>query len=795
MDCGMAAKPGLYGHRLLRSEEIGVRKACLALLLLPSVAAAQWMPPLVFRQHFGDLRQRGLLPDPINPLPNPMEPGQRPTDEAPEPEQDQRPPQNSIRFINADRKSGKGDEVVLEGNVHIQYRGYDLYANRIEGNTRTRVFTLVGGGRLEGNDMLLRGERITVDFRTDTFTADDHSGILLPALLQGNTEGPLYIRGKYADGTPDEIHLKVSKVTTCEYDHPHYELDGENTTIRPEKRVILRNARFRLFGKTLLRIPYLVIPLDTRRERYTPEVGKTPDQGYYIKTQWGIPTRGPNDLTGYVDYFEKLGAGLGARFRYAGESHQGFIRAYGLTGSEDTKELNIGHRQFIGSALFSVESNLQNRNYLNAPENKIWQTRASLILPQGRNNTRFNYSRNSNESPTFRSVQEVLGMSDQRIFDQRTRWTLDASWVRSLSEFSTADPVKREQVDVRFRGTKDLVRLVAELEYQRSIPVGETANFFSTGDRTPLLALRSDSGRLFGPAFAQSWPFRTELSVGEFVNPSNRERVTRSFFDIDLNRADNSSQRQGFGINARFRQGVYSDGTAQFATQLNASYRYNFTSETAFNLRYNFLRPRGFTPLAIDRVGNTNFASADISFKVARPLTLGLQSSYDFRYEDNGLSTGWQQVAARMEYLPHDWLQLRSLSSYDPVLKKWTNTRVDLAYARNDTFVGVGARYDGIRKVWGNLNVFADGLRWGRLSASFLANYNGYTKQFDSRQFSFAYDLHCGEAVLQILENNIGFRSGREIYLFLRIKALPFDSRFGTGTQGQPIGIGTGQGF
>jgi hypothetical protein len=75
---------------------------------------------------------------------------------------------------------------------------------------------------------------------------------------------------------------------------------------------------------------------------------------------------------------------------------------------------------------------------------------------------------------------------------------------------------------------------------------------------------------------------------------------------------------------------------------------------------------------------------------------------------------------------------------------------------------------------------------------SALLLYNGFLERFDSRHFAFTYDLHCAEAVLQIIENNVGFRPGREFLFFIRIKALPFDSPFGTGRLGQPIGLGGG---
>jgi LPS-assembly protein len=109
--------------------------------------------------------------------------------------------------------------------------------------------------------------------------------------------------------------------------------------------------------------------------------------------------------------------------------------------------------------------------------------------------------------------------------------------------------------------------------------------------------------------------------------------------------------------------------------------------------------------------------------------------------------------------------------------------------------VGLGLRYDAVRSVWGSANLFVDALKWGRLRISSALAYNGYLKAFEARHFSFTYDTHDAEFILQVLDNPVGFRPGREISFFIRLKALPFDTPFGIGRRGQPIGTGTGREF
>jgi hypothetical protein len=112
---------------------------------------------------------------------------------------------------------------------------------------------------------------------------------------------------------------------------------------------------------------------------------------------------------------------------------------------------------------------------------------------------------------------------------------------------------------------------------------------------------------------------------------------------------------------------------------------------------------------------------------------------------------------------------------------------------KTETFSLVAAaRYDALRSRWANLNLLLDGIRLGRLKVSTLLLYNGFLNRFDARHLSFTYDLHCAEAVLQIIDTRVGFRPGREVLFFIRLKALPQSSPFGLGRQGEPLGPGTG---
>ena len=93
------------------------------------------------------------------------------------------------------------------------------------------------------------------------------------------------------------------------------------------------------------------------------------------------------------------------------------------------------------------------------------------------------------------------------------------------------------------------------------------------------------------------------------------------------------------------------------------------------------------------------------------------------------------------------------------------------------------------------MNFIAEGMRWGKLTTGLLLSWNGYTERFESRQISFMYDLHDADALLEITDNQTGFRNGTSVAFFVRFRAMPFLTPFRYGTRGQGLGTGTGVNF
>jgi LPS-assembly protein len=774
----------------------------MAFVACSACASAQFTGYDVLERSLRGLQEQNLLPRPqqLNPLhpeghpglppKTPTEPALRDQGSLPGTEDEGQP----FKIIRSGRQRQRGNKIEISEGVEFVYRGYHVFADSAEGDLKTNIFTLSKNVQIIGSDTVIKGDRVTVDFERRTYRSYDAESQLSPKLVGGKLLDNVYIKGRESFGSERETRSFGADLTTCNLEHPHYDIEGEDVVVRPGIRAIFRKAKIRLFGRTILRLPFLSVPLDERTYDNLPVVGQSQDEGYYIKTNYGIPLKGESELRSRFDYMSKLGIGYGADYAYTAPRLQGFLRYYGISGQANTMNLSNQHQQQLGWGTLTLNTDIQKNNYLTAPESVILQNRALLTIPRGSATTRLGFTRASNQTQGFSTVNQSISLSDERSVFGKVRTAVDLNWLTNKQDYQSQPGQTREQLDFLFRAQEDLPKGLASLEYQRSIPIGDTKDFFSGSDRTPVVTFASDARKLMGEKFAQRLPFRTELSLGEFQDLSGNDHVSRGSFDFVFQKPDRSRNRFQADYNGQFRQGIYSDDTAQYVLNFGSQMRYRLGRDTSANLRYNYLRPYGFSPLQQDRTGRTNLVTTDVSYRPLRTFLVGAQTGYDVnRLETSDVA--WQQLGIRTEWVPTNYFLFRTLSTYDTFQGTWSSVRLDLGYQPGATLLTIGTRYDGVRKVWSNVNVFLNNLKVGRAKLSAILAYNGYTKQFDSKQYTMIYDLHCAEAVLTVSEMNTGFRPGREIQFFIRLKAFPFDSLFGTGRRGQPIGTGTGRDF
>ncbi len=731
------------------------------------------------------------------PVTNPLQPTGNPGPPAKIPplEDDNQSP--DFQLNHADTITTHGHQVTLDGNVEFIVKGYRVVCDYATINRTTEVATLRGHIHIDGELFtVVEGKQVTVDFINETYESLDSESQLSPELVKGALRDKLYVKGHDTYGSERETVAREGSMTTCNYPAPHYEIDGDSIVIRPARRAIFRKTRIRVLGHTILNLPFLSIPLNERTYHNTPVVGESPDEGYFIKMRYGIPTKNPDyNVDTCEEYMTKLGLGLGGDYTYQALKQAGIISVYHIFGPSDDLILSNTHHQVFNWGTVSLQNDYEKDNYLVNPNGTTLNTQLNVNVPEGtRGSDRFSFSEAYSSSFGYATQSQSFGIADQRNFGSRTQTSLNVTYFGTNSQFqesgSSTEPTSNstQRMDVNFQAQQDLTAAQAMLQYQRSIPIGSTQTFIGASDETPVLSLQSDARRLLGTTLGQEFPFKTTLSWGDFQDPQTQSSISRGYFDFDFNRIDPSRGKFHVDTNGDFRQGIYSDGAAEYVETFGTNIRYDLGQNTGFNLRYNYEEPFGYAPLSIDQTGKTDFLSEDLNAKFFKSLLLGAQSGFDFlRMEEHQI--GWQPVGLRLEYTPTKWFMFRGLSNYDTFQQKWSTTEMDLTYAPGATRLAIGATYDGESHTWTDANLFLDHLKIGRTTLATALSYNGYLKMFESEQLSAIYDLHCVEAVFTYQENNYGFRSGNQFQFFLRIKAFPTESPFGVGTRGQPIGL------
>ncbi|HLO98547.1 MAG TPA: hypothetical protein VK171_08125, partial [Fimbriimonas sp.] len=604
---------------------------------------------------------------------------------------------SELQIINYGSISGSGTKVMLRDGAEITIRGYRCLAENIDGDRETEIFTLSGEVRIIGEDSTVVGESITLDAKRQTFVANYGKALIRPNLLNGKITDDVFLSGKTVSGNRERLKGEYCQFTTCDAKVPHFHFDADEADVEPGKQAILRRVKINILGRNVITLPILWIPLGDRSFKYLPQVGQSPDEGYYIKNNYGFPMNGEDRGIVRADYMSKLGVGLGFGYLYRNQNMNGIARFYAVTGKSNTVTISNQHEQRLSFGKLTVDNDIQRNNYLTAPGSSLSSTRARLTFNQG---PTVNFSSQRQESNAFSNYNQTLSLSDSRRFG-RISTNLDVSYSKSGGTSGTS----REAVDVRFNGSQDGAKGTTSLDYQRTIPIGTVTNFFSSSDRTPVLSFRSDSTKLLGSKASKTLPFRTEFSVGEFLDSISKQRISRGVFDINFNRATRDQGPWRWDFSGGYKQNLYSDDTALYRLNFGNGVTYSLAKKLSVNMRHSYNRPFGYSPLVMDRSGTSNFLSLDVMYQKNSRSSFGLQTGYDLVREGQG-QVAWQQVGIRSEYKVDQAFSLRTLSTYDTFSQVWSSMRVDATWQADSFVAALGARFDGPQHKWANVNAY-----------------------------------------------------------------------------------------
>ncbi len=199
---------------------------------------------------------------------------------------------------NGDRVEFFEDEkkVVGEGNVIIDYKNDKLTCDKIVIYTETKDAICEGNVKLYQGEAIFFGDRLIYNF-------DTKKGTILKAKAQGI---PVYGKGQTVDKVQArKFTIKRGYITTCEYEKPHYRIQGREIDILLDDKIVVKKALFFVGRYPLFYLPHYSYPLRDDRTRVTIVPGYSKAWGVYALTYWRYYFNDDSRGNLRLDYREK----------------------------------------------------------------------------------------------------------------------------------------------------------------------------------------------------------------------------------------------------------------------------------------------------------------------------------------------------------------------------------------------------------------------------------------------------------------------------------------------------------
>jgi hypothetical protein len=727
-------------------------------------------------------------------------------------------------YFSGDNTEETTEGIVKErGHVQVNYKGYMLTGDQADLDTNRNIVTFTGPVHLVGptgqTAEVGADGRLRLNLNRGTYTLTGARSVIQPEQIQTpiGLILPLYVFGGVVRGRPGFIDAHGSQFTTCDFADPHYSFGAREMYIIPGRRLVGRNVSFYRKGHRVFSIPYLVLPLNQRLARQTlfPQVGQTPDEGYFIKFAIGYVLAASLPGILRVEEFQKKGTGLGFDQSY-GDSNRptrgsGVLTAYRLydqsTGVDNING-SLNHTQRFGTVNATLNTQYQQNSYFaglthsQSQNTALGLTRAvgnvstSLLTTLTQNS--FGYGTSQTLTSSLDNTYSPTGASSLETrfdFSQFTSPGILGSGGSSRQELDS-------NLDYRNRGKKVDFEVLATKYTQLASSSANTS--FGGLERLPEVRLTTDALRMAFLSRFLPKTTRMDLSLGAFNEPSSLTKSQRARFNVDLGTTTvKFSGRSDFDYGGSFQQGFYGDDTAQYVLNGRTSYRLRVGHNSTLGATYTYLRPYGYTPFQFDFAGGTNLASLNLAVQESKAFRLAVGTGYDFNQLHSQFgyrATPFQTISAQALYAPVQFLRFRTTLSYDLNNNRLVDMTNYLRIRGSDALaLDLSGRFDPIQHRYTTLN--------GSLNLPFrrdhtedagyriraIAGYNGVTSKFDYKGLALTRSWHDYELNLTYQDTLSSLRPGSSFNLTFRLKAFPAYEPFAIGQYGQALDTGIGE--
>ena len=275
-------------------------------------------------------------------------------------------PPNIVR-ITGDRIVGnvKGD-MTADGHVHITTDSVDISGDQAVYTASDKIVRLTGHVQFVSADGdTATATSLAFDTTKSTFRMYDVAGQTSAVSFQGEPiQGYVYFKGKELDVAADGSSvLQRGWVTTCSLDHVAYHISGKEIDIHPHDRVIAHSSALYLGGFLVAALGIVVLPLSEaaahHQSVFAPRFGYNSTEGVFARTFISFYRSPYYYGTYHIDYFQKVGVGLGMDIYFARQDGRGsgFASVYTLqnnayqrtqTGQKSSEQVTLNAEQLLG---------------------------------------------------------------------------------------------------------------------------------------------------------------------------------------------------------------------------------------------------------------------------------------------------------------------------------------------------------------------------------------------------------------------------------------------------------------
>jgi len=199
-------------------------------------------------------------------------------------------------------------KTIGRGNVVVTRDDVKLLADYVE------VYTDTKKAFAEGHVTILRKGKGQMSGEKGFYDFKNHQGSFPNGQI---VSPPWYITGEQIEQVAkDQINLYQAVITTCAYQHTHWDIQAKQVVVYPGDKMIAWNLKFRVLNMPVFWWPYMIIPLDQSTGPFELRLGQSKSHGNYAligKTFSIIPQSEDKEVKTkvHVDLRKKRGTALG----------------------------------------------------------------------------------------------------------------------------------------------------------------------------------------------------------------------------------------------------------------------------------------------------------------------------------------------------------------------------------------------------------------------------------------------------------------------------------------------------